>query len=263
MTLYLHLRPFKRAFLGACFLLLSAFSLIYFSMLRKTSKDLEAYQKLIKESVHVRSKKVLQKTEAKEARSNVQKDIWTMRNGKQSHAELICDSSDLTISEKGREFYAKEMFYHLTGLVHLDGEETYKIEANEGSYEVPNLEFFLYGVNLSTDPTFFLEASRAHLTSLQGPVLLQDNVRFVSLAWQDRQTYALADLATYCPQKRLFILKGSPGKPVLCWQNGAQFAASELHIQQDTKSVEGIGDIRCSFDLEEQKTFSEIFSKYL
>ncbi|MCC6127849.1 MAG: hypothetical protein IT584_01435 [Chlamydiae bacterium] len=263
MMLYLRLRSFRKAFFFICLLLLGAFVFIYVSMLREDPKDLASYKKLVKDSLQVRSKRVLEKTDAKEARSNVQKDIWTMKNGKESHAQLCSDSSDLTIYEKNRKFYAKEIFQHLMGFVELDGKETYNIEAKDGFYEAPNLEFFIYDANLYTDRTFFLEASKAHLISLQGPLLLQDNVRFVSLLWQDKQTFALADSATYCPQRRLFILKGLPGKPVLCWQNGATFAASELHILQDTKTVEGVGDIRCSFDREEQKTFSEMFARYL
>lgn len=263
MMRYLRLRLFRKAFFLLSFFLASAVAIVYVSMVREDPKDLSSYKKLVKESVQVRSKRVLEKSNAKEARSNVQKDVWTVKDGKESHAQLSSDSSDLTISEKNRKFFAKETFKHLRGFVQLDGKETYKIEAKEGFYEAPSLEFVVYGVNLSTDRTFFLEADRAHLINLQGPLLLQDNVRFVSLLWQEKETYALANSAVYCPQKRLFVLQGAPGKPVLCWQNGATFAAPKLHIHQDTKSIEGVGDIRCSFEPAEQKIFSEMFARYL
>lgn len=257
------LNLFKKSFVFFLFLLFSLASLIYFGMIRRKEKDLIVYEKLVQESKKLRSKRALDKNGATVIRSDVQKDIWMECSQKGSHIQISSEGSTLKILEKEKKFYAKELFDSLTGWVDPNGTERYQIEAQEGFYQLPDNKLFAKKVKLSADSIFFVEADRASLESLQDPLELEGNIRFLSLRWQQGQTYALAHRATYFPQKELFILRGLPQNPVLCWQNGSALAAPELHMEKSSKTVQAFGDVRCSFDQEEQKTLREIFSRYL
>lgn len=261
--LYLRLKQFRNTSLLFFSLLLSFSFMIYFFMLRQEPKDIASFENLLKESFEIRSKRALEKQSAVEIRSDVQKDIWRVKNHLESHLRLINEKSQLNIFEKAKKFSVEEVFSSLKGWVKPSDGEPYQIEAAEGFYELPSFQFSAQKIKLTTDSTFSLEANHANLENLAQPLQLDGDIRFVSLLWEDKPTYALAQKALYIPQKQLFILKGSEKKPVLCWQAGASFAAPELHVKHHQKTVQGIGDIRCSLDQEEQKTFQEIFSRYL
>ena len=118
-------------------------------------------------------------------------------------------------------------------------------------------------IRLSVDDTFFLEADNGKLTDLYQPIELQGNIRLIAPSWQEKKLYALADTAHYYPDKRVCFLHGSLERNVLCWQDGALFSAPELHIHENLKTIEVLGDARFSFNIEEQQLFERIFSRYL
>lgn len=254
----------KAAALGICSLLFCA-AVLYLKLIAVHEQDKAAYRELMQESLKLHSKHSLMTEPAKEIRSCVRKDIWTAKNGKESHIRIESQDSDLTLSQKGHSLEAKETFCKMRAAVQKEVgvSPVYQIEAETGFYQFPSDRLAARDVKIFTEDHFYLQADQAEITDPDLPLKLEGNIRLKSLAQQDKETYAAADKASYCPKKRLFILSGSEGKNVLCWQNGSTFSAPELHIQQDEKTIEGIGDVRFSFNMEEKKYFESIFARYL
>jgi len=114
-----------------------------------------------------------------------------------------------------------------------------------------------------TSDTLYLEADRARIAQPDKTLILEGNIRLISSQFQNKETYAIAETARYCAEENLLILNGSPGRKVLFWQDGFTFTAPEIHIRKDPETVQGVGDIHFTFDLDEQDYFEQIFSKYL
>ena len=114
-----------------------------------------------------------------------------------------------------------------------------------------------------TNDTLYLEADRAQITHPDRTFVLEGNIRLISSQFQGKETYAIAETATYSPQENLLTLHSSSQRKVLFWQDGFTFTAPEVHIRKDLETVQGVGDIHFTFDLDEQNYFEQIFSKYL
>ena len=256
---------FRRTAAIFCVLLFFFALLIYRQFVAVGEKELASYKELMQESLELKSKHALEKEPAKEIRSHVQKDIWTGKDQKKSHIQIISEHSELILSQQGRSLEAYETFHNMKGCAErqTDSSPMYRIESEEGFYRFPSDQLIAKKVKVFTEDHFYLEADQAEIVDANLPLQLEGNVRLRSSSWQGKETYALASKATYCPKERLFILLGSTEQHVLCWQDGATFAAKELHIQQDAKTVEGAGDIRFSFNMEEKNYFESIFSRYL
>ncbi len=256
---------FKRTVAIWSSLLICCAILVYFQFIAVREKDLAAYQDLMQESLDIKSKHALEKEPGKQIRFLVQKDIWTGEDQKKSHIRMISENSELIISQQGRSLEAHETFRNMKGSMQKEADASliYRIEAMEGFYRFPSDELVANKVKIFTEDHFYLEADRAEIVTADQPLQLEGNIRLRSSSWLDKETYALADKAIYHPKERLFILLGSAEKNVLCWQDGASFAATEIHIQQNMKTVEGVGDVRFSFSLEEKYYFESIFSRYM
>lgn len=256
---------FPKAITSWCAIISCCAIAIYFQLITVGEKDRIAYQELMQESLNLHSKHALAAEPAKEIRSHVQKDIWTAKNHKGSHIRIQSQDSELTLSQKGHSLQVHETFHRMKGWVQkeTDISPIYQIEAKTGFYRFPTDQLVAQEVKVFTENNFCLEADQAEIVNPDQPLKLDGNIRLKSSSWQDKETYAIADKASYCPKQRLFILSGSKEKNVLCWQNGSTFVASELHIQQDQKTIEGIGDVRFSFDTEEKNYFESIFSRFL
>ncbi len=88
---------------------------------------------------------------------------------------------------------------------------------------------------------------------------LSDHVQFVGLI-QDKESFALADCATYCPKDKTLVLKSNPKG--IFWQEGFSLSAAEITIR-DQQTVEGRGDVHFALDLEEQNSIDNLIQSYL
>ena len=93
---------------------------------------------------------------------------------------------------------------------------------------------------------------------------LEGDIRFVSKNLTKSLSFAVADIIDYDIETERVILKSMPGKKVYFWQedNSLSICAKEVEITEK-KQVKGKGNVRFSFDFEEDKFLHEIFSKYL
>lgn len=91
-------------------------------------------------------------------------------------------------------------------------------------------------------------------------ILLQKDVRLISSKIQNKPSYCLADTLTYTPKTQAFLFGAN--ERVLFWQEGVSLSAPEILIKQD-HTIEGHGDVHCSFNMEEQNYIDQFFKQYL
>lgn len=84
-----------------------------------------------------------------------------------------------------------------------------------------------------------------------------------------KENYALADQLVYFPEtQKLHLLAGDRSR-VLFWKSDGsiQISAPEVRARFDGKEhreeINGIGDVHCTFDLEEEHRIETLFGKYL
>lgn len=163
--------------------------------------------------------------------------------------------------------------------IHLDLiEEILDMENPKGHIQAGNLDFtaesliwekdsnllrLVNDVRITQTEDLVLLAQRGtlHLENYKPTlVVLEGNVRLISLRFQGKESYAMADAATYNPAEKTFLLGAD--RRVLFWQDGLTLSASEVLIRQD-QTIEGHGNVHFSFDLEEQNRIDEFFKQYL
>ncbi|HSW72792.1 MAG TPA: hypothetical protein VLG44_05245 [Chlamydiales bacterium] len=116
--------------------------------------------------------------------------------------------------------------------------------------------------------SFFLSSDHASLIySLKDEepktILFEGNVHFISKANLPKKSVGIADEIRYFPSEKKLILKSFSPKKVLLLQeeNSLQLSAPEIHIIND--QARGIGDVRCTFQSDEEKKLMEFFESYL
>ncbi len=117
-------------------------------------------------------------------------------------------------------------------------------------------------VHLEQENSFSIDADTCHITlNEKSPTRIEisNNVRFFSP--QEKELYALADQINYYPQEQTLIFTAHAPKRVLFWQGGTSISAPEIRIHKEL--IQGIGDVRFTFNLEEQGLIDEHISKYL
>lgn len=120
------------------------------------------------------------------------------------------------------------------------------------------------------DSDVFISAKKAKLNynlnkSIQN-ITLENDVRFIYQKDKNYLGYGLADKIEYDPNEKTLKLISDDDKKVLFWQkdNSLKLSAKEIHINQKEKNdIKGIGDVRFTFNLEEENLINEIFSKYM
>ncbi|MDP1608599.1 MAG: hypothetical protein Q8L98_04715 [Chlamydiales bacterium] len=250
---------YKKAVFFSSFLLSASLLSLYFFMIAVKPDDIAEYVELMQNSQNFRSQNSLASQDAVQLRQQVQKDIWT----RESHIQLKSLKSTLSLSKKDRSLYAKETFHEVFGIIEKEDQPTCHFTMDEGYYCFPSEKLIGKNLHLSIEGTCLIQADEAEITDLHEPFQLQGNIHFSSLPEQEGSIYALADSASYYPKTRILILNGSKEKNVLCYQDAHTFSAPQLHIHEDTKTIEAKGDVRFSFTVEEKTSFEHIFSKYL
>jgi len=96
-------------------------------------------------------------------------------------------------------------------------------------------------------------------------ITLENNVKFKYKENKNLTGYGLADRIEYVPNENKIVLQSDADKKVLFWQedNSLKLSANEIHINpKEKKDIKGLGDVRFTFNLEEENLIHEIFSKY-
>lgn len=131
--------------------------------------DQALYQKLVKETVTLRSSKSLERHPSMQIRENAQKDIWTMSGAERIHFQMHSDHSKLSLKQKKGNIEAIET---LEGISCMSGELLLK--AIVGAYTYPSQNFIASHVEC-THELGELKAQKASLqahSSNEGKQLL-------------------------------------------------------------------------------------------
>jgi hypothetical protein len=119
---------------------------------RQNKTDLADYEKLIQESVELRSKSALERQPAHQLRTQVQKDIWTLNNRQRLHYRLKSQRSDLTIGQKKGKIDAVEKLQKIDCCMQEefdgDGQQIRYLFADDGTYFFPSHKFIAEEVDL-------------------------------------------------------------------------------------------------------------------
>jgi hypothetical protein len=155
------------------------------------------------------------------------------------------------------------------GKIVLDGEkntiEAQNIYGEEISFIDDRVEVFSQRANFFFSDIFdnssnFLKISKkAELKS----AILEKNVKFIAKNIKNQTGYGVASKAIYNPIKKDIHLIGSETNKVLFFhaQNTLKLSAKEILINLLNEKIDGIGNVRFSFDFEEEKKLSKFFSK--
>ncbi len=148
------------------------------------------------------------------------------------------------------------------GQVILDHEKK-EIFAESGSEQV-----FFY------DGSLILSSDKAHLSYAEErggfrvqEISFEDKVHFISREELKSESFGIADKIIYFPETQKLILTSL--EKVLLWQeeNSFMLSAKEIHIERDPKTSQyaarGIGDVRCSFDTEEEHELRKLVGSYV
>lgn len=119
-------------------------------------------------------------------------------------------------------------------------------------------------VQIEQSGSFSAQANRAHISLLQKraqEIQLQGNVQLFSPNLQQKETFALADSVEMDLVSEKIILKSTGSSRVLFWQDGMRLSAPEVHVSKEC--IQGKGDLRFTFNSEEQNMIEQFISKYL
>lgn len=98
-------------------------------------------------------------------------------------------------------------------------------------------------------------------------IFLENDVHLYSPNIQNKPSYAIADILSFNVADQKIHLQALSPKRVLFWQDGVKLSAPEIVISKDTETksekIEGIGDLRLSFDMSEKKQIQEFLQRYL
>lgn len=183
---------------------------------------------------------------------------------KTSHLLLYPESPDqfCTLKHLDHVLSAKEMDFDLQNeIIHcLEPEGTIQqtLQFSAQTLEINKEKMTLSEqVHLQQQNMFTIDADFCEMKD--HTIEIANNVRFFSHL--EKETFALADLIIYHPKEQTLIFKALAPKRVLVWQEGIQMSAPEIHIQKQL--IQGIGDVRFTFNLEEEGMIDKQISKYL
>lgn len=159
-------------------------------------------------------------------------------------------------------FFSKNNAHLITqGIIELDHE---KRQITAFSLKKQNQDL------VYEDNDVYLVSKKAKLNydenkSIQN-ITLEDEVKFIYQKDKNSLGYGIADKIEYDPCEQTLKLISLDDKKVLFWQkdNSLKLSAKEIHINQKEKNdIKGIGDVRFTFNMEEENLILEIFSKFV
>ena len=185
-------------------------ALVWQLQLKETEEDLPAYETMVAQSIDLRSKTALEQAPLCQVREQVRKELWLFQKQERKHILLNILSSDLILSQKKTKIEALENWAGIQG--------TPLVSADRGQLDLRASSLFLEGT-----------------VGLAAPL-------------KDKQSFALADFATFYWDEPRLLLESLAPKRVLFWQEGLQISAPKIQIRD---AIEGLGDVRLAMDSEE------------
>lgn len=261
---------------------------IYWFSIRVTPEDRIQYNKLMTESIELRTQRALEEQPAHQIRQQVEKEMWT--KNETSKFTIHSEDSNLTIIQNKDKTELIEKLHNITlstpeltltadyGLYTFPLQDTLSFENPKGHILSQDLHFtaksllwekekdvlhLIDDVKITQLDDLVLHAKQGivELSKFQPTrVILQDDVQLISSRIQGKDGHAMAETLVYDPQNQTLVFSGQ--KRVLFWQEGLRISANELVIHKD-QTVVGHGDVHFSFDLEEQNHINKFFNRYL
>lgn len=156
----------------------------FWYFVRLNSGDSEIYEKLIAESVELRTRKALEKEPAFQKRYGVQKEIWTQNETRGISIQSL--ESDLTIAQKGGKIEAIEKLKEIECHT-LNGDI---LRADEGIYSYPSHQFRAQNRCTLTRGQSQIEGSSIEIDLEQNRLLLEQpkgNIAFNNFAFSAKK----------------------------------------------------------------------------
>ena len=126
-------------------LLLSAAVAAFYAFARLDPVVLPEYQKLVRDSVELKSKSALERAPSLQSRKEVQKDIWTYNQDQRLHYRLNSRASELTILHTKKKVDLEERLEEikccLQEEIDADSQQIRYIFAPKGTYLFPAHRF--------------------------------------------------------------------------------------------------------------------------
>jgi len=183
-------------------------------------------------------------------------EVELLKKIKENSVRKIISRKNTTIN-----FHSKSLCKLTTkGIIELDHEKN-QISAFSSKNQADDL--------LYQDENIFISAKKAKLNYTKNSVnsvTLENDVKFTYQKDKNQIGYGIADKIDYIPHTKTIKLISNDDKKVLFWQkdNSLRLSAKEIVINQKPKpDIKGIGDVRFTFNLEEENLIHEIFSKYM
>jgi hypothetical protein len=240
------------------------------AFIQPNERDQVLYEKIIFKRPNLEPQRLIQ-TPAHQVRTNVQKDYWTLLEGKPSHIRLKSAQSDLWIQPRRGKFEITEHLQSIEGceqeiLTEINqytnqstnrpiNQQTPKyirqevrwFTATQGSLAYPASTFEAKDATLCVFTLFNHEfpesipkiaphsSISADLASWvwQQPLHLTGNVRLFSEKAAEGQTFALADELLFHPSSKKLELRSHVPQKVLLWQNELRLSSPAIEIQRD------------------------------
>jgi len=156
---------FGKITIFSSFLLICSFGAAIYSFARLDPQELAEYQKLVKESLELRSKPALEREPTQQLRKEVQKDIWTFNNNQRLHYRLKSEGSELKIVQTKRKVDVREELQKieccLQEEIGSNAQQVRYIFAPEGTYLFPSHRFMTEEADL-----FFFSLPGSELPSI-------------------------------------------------------------------------------------------------
>ncbi len=141
---------------------------VYWFHIRMQPEDALFYQKLVQESIDLRTRRALEEQPAHQKRQNVQKDIWTQNET--CHFQILSKDSDLTLSQKKDKTEAIEALKEIR--CNLQNEFT--LTAEEGLYSYPSHQFIAHKNCRLVQEQNQIDGSQIHIDLIQ-EIVTYDN----------------------------------------------------------------------------------------
>lgn len=227
---------------------------IWYSQIRLDEKDFLVYATLVQESADLRSKSALELTPLRQFRKGVQKDLWKMQDGKREKISLASQSSDLLLSQKTSKIKAEEHLFEIQGTSLDPIGPISHFTAAKGIVDFRKNSFNASGIEAKGPKSAKISSASM---ALDHKNLLLNGCVEISGELDGLESFALADRATMSLADKRLLLESSSFKRVLFWQEGLELSAPKIYI---SKTAQGIGDVRCSFNAKERE-LTERFKK--
>ena len=205
-----------------------------------------------------------------QVRQNVQKDFWQNDNKSSIHYQVLAKNSILQINQEKQKLSIKEKMQTVASTL-CNNDEITTFQTSEATFHFPTKQLQTSQCNIYHSSPFredcFAKADQSIFTFINKTpqITLQNNVQIFSKQKDGKETFGLSDSLIYNLKEKQIQLQSNASNKVLFKQNDLRLSSKEVLIFKDpitsTQTVKGTGNVRFTFNLEEQNLFHEIFGK--